>query len=246
LEYNFPSLANGFDKKLKNEEIAVFIAKTPIFEGVELKNLKRAAENSQVHHFRKGSIIFQKGEPSNWMYIIRKGSIAEFVRYGSSVDIIVKTRKACDYIGEMGMLIDEPYTCTAVAMENSTLYSFSKEKFLELAWSTPKILQHIISQLIDRLNNSCEKFVNAMHLDAEGRLAFTIIQLANDKDTEGDNIKINVTQDELAASSGMARQTVASILGQWRKQGWILTSRGSISVKNRDALMDVIVDSELK
>ena len=37
---------------------------------------------------------------------------------------------------------------------------------------------------------------------------------------------------------GLARQTVANILGKWRRFGWLITGRGRIMVLRRDALQE--------
>ena len=55
-----------------------------------------------------------------------------------------------------------------------------------------------------------------------------------------------MTQSSLAASAGMARQTAAAILGEWRKAGWISTDRGRLSVLDLDCLLDLIMNSELR
>jgi CRP-like cAMP-binding protein len=47
---------------------------------------------------------------------------------------------------------------------------------------------------------------------------------------------IKVTQEDLAQYVGLARQTVAQTLGQWRRVGWVETGRVRIEIKNREAL----------
>ena len=41
---------------------------------------------------------------------------------------------------------------------------------------------------------------------------------------------------QLAQRLGVARQTVAKILGRWRRAGWIITGRGKLVLLNRAAL----------
>jgi CRP-like cAMP-binding protein len=158
----------------------------------------------------------------------------------------VKTRKRLDYIGEMGILGDMPYPNTAIALEKVTLVAFSKEKFMELVLSTSSILQYINKELIDRLVNSSINAINAMYLDASGRLAFALVNLATDKAGHTNDTIINITQSELASTAGMARQTASILLEEWRENGILETLRGSIKVKDINRLMDIIINSELK
>lgn len=208
--------------------------------------MENVSLSSKVKHYKKGNIIYRKGDPSNWIYFVYSGHVAEFVGYKSSVEIIVKTRKKYDYIGEMGILVDEPYPNTAIALEKLTMIAFSKEKFLELMLVTPSIMQYINKELIDRLVNSCKNTINAMYLDASGRLAFAIVNLATDKAGYTNDTIIYVTHNELASTAGMARQTASVLIEEWRQKGILETQRGKIKIKDIYKLMDIIIDSELK
>ena len=60
-----------------------------------------------------------------------------------------------------------------------------------------------------------------------------LLQLDQQADNDG---VIKVTQEDLAQYVGLARQTVAQALGQWRRVGWVETGRVRIEIKNREAL----------
>jgi CRP/FNR family transcriptional regulator len=47
---------------------------------------------------------------------------------------------------------------------------------------------------------------------------------------------VTVTQEELAQRVGLTRQTVASTLGKWRRDGWVDTGRGEIRIIKRSVL----------
>ena len=42
-----------------------------------------------------------------------------------------------------------------------------------------------------------------------------------------------MSQEELAQRTGLTRQTVARLLGDWRRHDWLLTGRGRIMLLNR-------------
>lgn len=244
MKENPSSSKKTWQQVLSSADIMNFFRHSPILTSISDEGIQTLVQSCKVKYFAKGSIVFRPNDPSNWMYFVYSGHVVEFVGYGSSVDIIVKTRRSPDYIGEMGMLIDEPYANTAVAMENLTLIALSRETFLKLVWENSGVSHFIIKQLIHRLTGSAKKVISTMYLDAPGRLAFTLVALSGDM--AGNHHEISVTQSDIAASAGIARQTVAKILGEWRKEGWISTLRGKIAVDDLDALLDVIVSSELK
>ncbi len=230
---------------IDNTNIFNFLKQVPLLDKIHKDILLDIASKSVIKHYKKGDIVYRKGESSNWLYFVYSGNVAEFVGYNSSIEIIVKIRKKYDYIGEMGILINEPYPNTAIALEKLTLVSITKYDFMELASESPFILSYINRELIDRLVNSCKNIINAMYLDAPGRLAFTLVGLITDKN-EFNNSMIRITHSELASTAGMARQTVSLLLGEWRQNGIVETYRGGIMIKDIDALMDIIINSELR
>lgn len=234
---------NPVTQSVPPERIADFLGETPLLRQVQRKQLLSLAAKARVISFPKGSVIFRIGDQPNWLYFLYKGYITECVAYGSSMNIIVKTRKKHDYIGEMGILSGRPYPNTAMAMGDAVLIAFSKEALLDMLEMHYSVSQYIILELIDRLTGSAKKLVNTMYLDAPARLAFTIVSLSSDM--AGNHHDISVTQNELAAASGTARQTVAKILGEWRKEGYIQTERGKLSLINPDALLEIITQYEI-
>lgn len=232
---------NKFDKEAKIN----FLKEVPILKNIPDEMLLEVCDKCVCKNFRKGELVYKKGDPPNWVYFVYSGHVAEFVGYSSSVEIIVKTRKKYDYIGEMGALIDQSYPNTAIALEAVTLLAISKEVFLKIVHNNISVMKHINEALIDRLVKSSKNIINVMYLDASGRLAFILVGLVNDKNGDIDSL-IRVTHSELASTAGMARQTASLLLGEWRDQGIVETTRGGIRVLDLDRLMDIIIDSELR
>lgn len=240
---NNSTLISQDKKKLEQEEIQRLLKNTSLFKSLPQSELENLSAHCKLIHKPKGSIIYRKEDSSNHMYVIKSGYIMESVYYGGSVDVIVKIRNTGEYFGEMGMLSAETYPNTALALEESTLLSIPRTYFLDTVWNNCSVCKVIILELIDRLIHSCQNMVNSMYLDAPGRLAFTIVNLTTNSQQKSMNIR--VTQSALAASSGMARQTAAKILSDWRKVGWISTERGKLVVRDFDQLLNVILNSEL-
>jgi CRP-like cAMP-binding protein len=84
-----------------------------------------------------------------------------------------------------------------------------------------------------RLRVSSERESALAFLDASARIARVLLQMA---ETEDDPGSITITQEELAQRVGLTRQTVASTLGKWRRDGWVDTGRGEIRIIKRSVL----------
>ncbi|ODU56052.1 MAG: hypothetical protein ABT01_04740 [Clostridium sp. SCN 57-10] len=229
----------------KTGDISGFLKTTHIFQNVPLAALEEAAVRCVISHPRRGAILYRKGNSAKFMYFLRQGYVMESVNYRESVDVIVKVKCPGDYFGETAIMTDMEYQNTAIVTEDANLILMPKETFLRLAQSNYSVCSVVIRELVERLTNSAQNMVNSMYLDAPGRLAFTILNLTGVADKRHIR-EIRVTQGALAASSGMARQTAAKVLSEWRRDGWIATDRGKLCVLDVDRLLNIILNSELR
>lgn len=225
------------------QKIYKTLRSTDLFKELTAEQLVALASHCQFKYFKKGATIYRKGDLASHFYVIHSGYIIESVYYGSSVDVIVKIRGDREYFGEIGLLSSSPYPNTVLALENCCLIDLPKSYFLNAVNEYTSVCKVIILELIDRLLNSAQNMVNSMYLDAPGRLASTIINLTTNSRQK--IMTIRITQSALAFSSGMARQTAAKILGEWRREKIISTERGRLKVLDFNRLLDIILDSEI-
>ena len=229
-------------EKKRNNNIYEILQGTNIFHDVSKAKLEQAAEYCRLSRVKRGSSVFRKGEEANYFYILQKGYVMEQVYYRESVDVIVTVKSPGNFLGETALMTDTNYLNTALALEDVVLVSMPKSVFLDLAWNNPPVCRVVIRELVKRLSNSAENMIHSMYLDAPGRLAFTVLNLTTAAERTMD---LRVTQSALAATAGMARQTAAKILGDWRAEGWISTDRGKVSVLDMNRLLDIIMNSEM-
>ena len=240
MENNIPRM-----DELPKETQAIFktLKSTALFSELSAKQLISLASHCRLKQVKKGTTIYRKGDLANHLYVIQSGYIIESVYYGSSVDVIVKVRSDGEYFGEIGLLSSGPYPNTVIALEDCCLIDLAKSYFMEAVDENTSVCKVIILELIDRLLNSAQNMVNSMYLDAPGRLASTIVNLTTNSRQK--IMTIRITQSALAFSSGMARQTAAKILSEWRKEKIIATERGHLKVLDFNKLLDIILDSEI-
>ena len=223
-----------------------FLKNTELFCSVPAAMLEEASGNCRIARVKRSQFLYQKGDVANYLYILKKGYLMELFSYRESLEMIVKVKSPGEYFGETALLTDMNYLNTAITMEDSELVIMPKSVFLKLAWANPGICRVVIQELVERLTNSAQNMFNSMYMDAPGRLAFTLINLLPSNSEPGSPREVRITQQALASTAGMARQTAAVILGDWRKNGWISTDRGKISVLDYDSLMEIIMNSELR
>ncbi|MBI9106159.1 MAG: Crp/Fnr family transcriptional regulator [Spirochaetales bacterium] len=225
------------------DETILFLKSVPLFSSLNNKEIETLADNSRTITYEKGDYIFKKSAFPNAVYIIMKGIVKEIVIDSNDFETVVKNRRVHDYIGEIGVLLQEPYVSTAIATNSVELLEIPREFFCHLTYNHVKITKFIIKTLCLRLQNSAETHLSFLMFNSEGRIAYRILMLS--RELERNANKIETTQETLSQMCGVARQTLSNILGGWKKDGIILTHRGYIEILNKEELVEVFLGNTI-
>ncbi len=205
----------------------------PIFEGVSDGILSDFTNSSRIRALEKGEILFSQTDPADTVYIVRSGCISIFLATLEGRELVINEMHPGDCFGELSLITDQPRSTGALARESSEVISIPRDIFLKGLEAEPELMRRVLETTALRLRVSSERESALAFLDSSARIAKVLLQLDQQADKEG---VINVTQEDLAQYVGLARQTVAQTLGQWRRVGWVETGRVRIVVKDREAL----------
>jgi CRP/FNR family cyclic AMP-dependent transcriptional regulator len=137
-----------------------------------------------------------------------------------------------DVFGEIALLDGHPRTAEAVALEATDLFVVNRHDFLGLLAHDAALAARIIGFLCLRLRWMSERMEEATLLSLDARLARRLIMLFQDYGAE-----IHVTQQELAAFVGAARESVNRTLQGWQRSGIIELGRSRVTVKMAQRLV---------
>jgi CRP/FNR family cyclic AMP-dependent transcriptional regulator len=138
-----------------------------------------------------------------------------------------------DILGEVGLLTRTTHTASAVARTRCEVLALPRELFLRLIDDEPILARRILDVTAHRLQRSAVRETALAFMDAQARLARYLLALEAEEHDKG---YVTASQEDLARGTGLIRQTVAKVLGRWRRDGWLLTGRGRILILDRKAL----------
>jgi CRP/FNR family transcriptional regulator len=150
--------------------------------------------------------------------------------------MVLQQFRPCDLFGASCVLTRTPRTATAMARDSSEVLVIPGAPFLAALKSEPPLTQGVLELLAGRVQLGIVREQALAFFNAQARLARYLLELEAQEAHKG---YITASQEELAYSTGLIRQTVAKALGVWRRDGWLLTGRGRIVILNRKALEGV-------
>ncbi|MDQ7842801.1 MAG: Crp/Fnr family transcriptional regulator [Armatimonadota bacterium] len=113
-------------------------------------------------------------------------------------------------------------------LEDTTVYTFSRQEFLQYAGATPQFAIALIALLSTRLRHVTEYAESLAYLDVHARLARILLEMADRYGVGTDGgveIDFDLTQTDLATMVGATRERVNRALASFRSQG-LLELRG--------------------
>lgn len=210
-----------------------FLRRTPLLACFDDRFTTELVRHCRLRRLQKGEILFMESNRADAVYLVRTGAISLFLSWPDGRELVINEMQPGDVFGELAVLTDRPRSATAIARMTSDVIVIPRQDFLTALDAEPRLARRVLEIVAHRLASSSLLESALAFADAEARLAELLLRLDRESGKQGSLI---ISQAELAQRLGLARQTVAAILGKWRRFGWLRTGRGRITLLRPDAL----------
>lgn len=172
--------------------------------------------------YKAGQILFYEGNRSFGVYCIYSGRIKLYkTGHGGRLQIVRLTGPG-DLLGYRSLFVDEPYSATAEAMEDSTVCFLEKAVFLPLLSKQPDLAMKMIRKLSQELRRAEDRMTGIAQKPVKERLAELLLLL---KETYGKAmnggvaIGLALSREEMAEMIGTTQETVIRLLSDFKSRG---------------------------
>lgn len=193
-----------------------------------IQEIARLGTNKRLE---RGQILFQKGDPADALFGIRRGQIKISSGSRRGTSLTLNTLDTGEVFGEIALLDGQARTASAAATETTELYVVRRNAFLKLLARTPPLALQLIELLCARIRWLNDRVEDAAMLPLSAKLAQRLASLAGDFGNE-----IIVSQQELAQFVSASRESVNRELQRLVRAKILRTHRGRIVVIDRAAL----------
>lgn len=221
------------------EKLVDFLKSVCIFSTLERVKLNYIVKNCKEITYKKGDMICKKDDYAKNVYIIKSGAVTEFAMDDNEFSVMIKYSMKADYFGDLGVLVDNSYVTTVMASSQAVLIVIPGEIFSKLVWENPCVMKEMLRSYRKRLQNSAQKIMSCTMFNSEGRLAYILMMIYKESNK---GIFVNETQENLSVRCGVSRQTVSTILNNWKRSEVVNVYRGKIEITNMEALTDILLN----
>jgi CRP/FNR family cyclic AMP-dependent transcriptional regulator len=130
-----------------SEAMAMQLHAVSLFHTLDDTGLRALAERTRHRSLPAGRLVFKEGEPADSMYVVLSGSVKIFLQNVGGKELVLDTKKAGEYFGEM-MLDHRPRSASIMTLEESQFAVISREDFQSFLRQHPEAAEQVILNLI--------------------------------------------------------------------------------------------------
>jgi CRP/FNR family transcriptional regulator, cyclic AMP receptor protein len=209
---------------------------------------------ARVERYRAGREIFAKGSPGQSLMAVLRGSVKISSLSESGKEIVFRIFNAGEIFGEITVLDGEARSADATALTDCELLVLNRRDLLPVLENRVDLCMMLLNILCRRLRLTTEQVEDIAFRPLESRLAKVLVQLTESVRLPppaveafgtrhrlgSPSVELHISQRELANIAGGSRESANKQLQIWHRQGLIHLSKGSIMIRDIEALRRLI------
>ena len=184
-------------------------------------------------------VLFSAGEEGDGCYRVDEGLLKASVSEPAGDERILSLLGPGSVVGELSMIDGAPRSASVVALRDSKLSFVSRAVFEAFGRSRPELYRHLTILLANRLRDTNDTLAATSFLSIKGRVARALLRLAEafgrDVGQGRIVIRLKVSQGDLAAIAGIARENVSRVLHDWANRSLVSRHAGYYCLENNTA-----------
>lgn len=195
---------------------------------------------ARVRSLPADQTLFVAGDEGDGCYLVEEGLLKVSLAAPTGGERILAILGPRSVVGELSVIDGAPRSATVTALRDSKLSFVSRAVFEAFGRSRPELYLHLTALLAHRLRDTNDALVATNFLSVKGRVARALLNLAEafGRDTGQGRILIRqkVSQSDLAAMAGIARENVSRALSDWANRSLVSRLAGYYCLENTAAL----------
>ena len=184
--------------------------------------------------------LFVAGDEGDGCYRVEEGLLKASIAAPAGSERILAILGPGSVVGELSMIDRGPRSASVTALRDSKLSFVGRTAFEAFGESRPDLYRHVATLLAQRLRDTDEALVATNFLSVKGRVARALLSLADafGRDLGKGRVLIRqkVSQSDLAAMAGIARENVSRVLHDWASRSVVSRLAGYHCLENVAAL----------
>jgi len=215
-----------------------------LLSGLPARLSKKLFASAEVRRLRAGQVLFRAGEPGRGCYRVEDGLLKVVMISSSGGERILAFLGRGAIVGELSIIDGLPRSASVMTVRNAVVSFLSRAAFKAFAEEHPELYKSLVKLLAQRLRETDTLVAAGSFLSLKGRVARTLLELADHFGHEVEPGRIvvrqKIRQSDLAAMAGIARANVTRILKDWERHKLVSRLSGHYCLEDKSQLENQI------
>jgi CRP-like cAMP-binding protein len=212
-----------------------FIKSIPYFSGLDQAELDSIRKYFFEKKADRGEILLFEGEPAEMLYFVVAGVVKVFKTSADGKEQILQIIRPGESFNDAPVFSSGGNLASAEAMGAVVLNVIKKSDLEVVLREHPQVALNVIRVLSQRVERLVSLVEDLSFRHVTGRVAKVLLEYAGD----GTGERPRLTQQEMAAMVGTAREMVGRSLKTLEEEGTIRMERHRIIITNQEALREM-------
>ncbi|HEV2583078.1 MAG TPA: Crp/Fnr family transcriptional regulator [Ktedonobacteraceae bacterium] len=206
----------------------------PHFATLSGEELAHVAAMTVERHYERGDLILLEGDTGGALHYVRSGLVKVYKTSSAGKDQVLRLIAGGNTFNDVPALDGGPNPASAAALEPSAIYVIQRAELRKLILTRPEVAEAVVKTLANALRHlvSLVEDLSLRHVTA--RVAKILLD-QEASTLEGQQV-YRLTQQEMAALAGTAREVVGRALKELEAAGAIEMRQGRAVVMNPERL----------
>lgn len=210
-----------------------------LYRGLSDADRSRLAEVSLVRTWEKGEVIFNEGDPSEFLLSVLAGRVKVAKLLPSGKEVILEIFGPGDPLGAVVAYEGRPYPATALALERTSCLLVRRAPFFSLLESHPSLVRGLLLAFTRRIVELTQRIPEVAGGRVETRFAHLFLKLSDRLGRRVGSatfIPMPLSRQDLADLTGTTIETCIRVMSRWSRAGLVETEKDGFRVSDRAAL----------
>jgi CRP/FNR family transcriptional regulator, cyclic AMP receptor protein len=196
--------------------------------------------SAKSRRLKASETLFEAGDAGNGFYLLREGLLKVILTSPDDGDVTIALLIPGTVVGDLAMIDGRPRAASVAALLDCKLDFVSQVTFDNYAEEHPELYRWLATMLAARLREANETIASHALLPVKGRVARALLEIAailgTSLNTDSVLVPDTISQKDLAAMAGVARETVNRILHEWETAEVVVRSGHSHLIRDKARL----------
>jgi len=204
----------------------------PYFAGFSPDRLESLRDFLFEKKVEKGEIILFEGEPAEALFFVASGAVKIYKTSSDGKEQILNIVRPGDSFNDVPLFDNDTNPASAQAMTPVLLYGINRQQMGAILRKYPDIAMNTIRILAQKVRQLLSLVEDLSFRNVRGRVAKILLEYGADHSEP----RPRLTQQEIAAMAGTAREVVGRSLKSLEDDGIIRLESRRVVISNKEAL----------